>query len=354
MKKNKAYIGIDAHARNCVVGWRDESGEFVSKVQFETSEIALIKAIEEIPTTHKKATVEESTLAGWVARTLRSHVDEMIVCDPQRNRSITQAVLKNDDRDVEELARLLWLGQLHGVYHPQNDSRAVFKALVQQYLELRREQVRLKQQLKAKYHLWGITQISGSEIYSKTKRNTYLDQIKDDSVKRQINRIYDLHDEACRLQKDTFKEIVARGRQYPEIAEFTKMPGVGDVGAHVFDAIVQTPDRFETKSKLWRYCQLAVIDRSSDGKQLGRRRLDSRGNPELKAMSYIAWMASFHAKKGNEVQRFYQASLERTKDRTHARLNTQRKIIATMWAIWKNKEEYRPERFINSADTSEH
>lgn len=348
--KSKAHIGIDAHARNCVVGWRDGRGVFQGKIHFETSEKGLIKAIDAIPAACKVATVEESTLAGWVARTLRSRVEEMVVCDPHRNKSVSQAVKKDDDRDVEELSRLLWLGQLHGVYHPQDDDRAVFKALVQQYLDLRREQVKLKQQLKAKYHLWGITQIDGRDVYSEAGRKEYLDRLTDDSIRRQINRIYQLHDEAVRLMKDNFKEIVARGRRYPEIAEFTKMPGVGDVGAHVFDAFIQTPDRFETKAKLWRYCQLAVTDRSSDGKQLGCRRLDNHGNPELKAMSYMAWMASFHGNKGNEVQRFFQGSLNRTKNRTHARLNTQRKIVATMWAVWKNKEEYKPERFLSPAD----
>jgi transposase len=353
MKKSKAYIGVDAHARNCVVGWRDGKGVFRGKVHHATSEVELVKAIEAIPATYKAATVEESTLAGWVARTLRSRVDEMVVCDPHRNKSISQAVRKDDDRDVEELSRLLWLGQLHGVYHPQDDNRAVFKALVQQYLELRREQVKFKQQLKAKFHLWGITQVAGRSVYSEAGRKAYLERLKDDSVRRQMTRLYQLHDETVRLQKDTFKEVIARGRRYPEIAEFTKMPGVGDVGAHVFDAIVQTPDRFESKAKLWRYCRLAVTDRSSDGKPLGRRRLDSHGNPELKAMSYMAWMASFRAKKGNEIQHFYRASLERTKDRTHARLNTQRKIVATMWAVWKNKEAYKPERFLSPADASD-
>lgn len=348
--KSKAYIGIDAHARNCVIGWRNGRGIFQGKVHHETSEMELIKAVGAIPATYKVATVEESTLAGWVARTLRDQVAEMVVCDPQRNKSISQAVKKDDDRDVEELSRLLWMGQLHGVYHPQDDNRAVFKALVQQYLDLRREQVKLKQQVKAKFHLWGITQIDGRDIYSEAGRKAYLNSLKDDSVRRQMTRLYELHDEAVRLQKDTFKEMVARGRRYPEISEFIKMPGVGDVGAHVFDAIIQTPDRFESKSKVWRYCQLAVTEHSSDGKPLGRRRLDSHGNPELKSMSYMAWMSSLRTKKGNEVQRFYHASLDRTKDRTHARLNTQRKIVATLWAIWKNKEAYKPDRFLSPAD----
>lgn len=348
--ESKAYIGIDAHARNCVIGWRDHKGGYQGQVHRVTSEDALVEAIHDISAKHKVATVEESTLAGWIARTLRAHVDEMVVCSPQRNPTIWQAVHKDDDHDVEELSRLLWQGQLHGIYHPQDDSRAIFKVLMRQYLDLRDEQVKLKQQLKSKYHLWGITPVDGYQVYSPTGRTMYLDRIRDVSVQRQLNRIYELLDVASRLQKDTFKEIVARGRQYPEIAEFTKIPGVGEVGAHLFDAFIQTPDRFATASKLWRYCQLAVVDRTSDNKPLGYRRLDRHGNPELKSMSYMAWMGSFRGNKGNEVQRFYRASLERTHDKTHARLNTQRKIVLTMWVIWKKKEEYRPERFLTPAD----
>lgn len=81
--------------------------------------------------------------------------------------------------------------------------------------------------------------------------------------------------------------------------------------------------------------------------------MDRQGNPELKALSYWAWRGALQTKNHNEVKRFYRASLRRTQDKTHARLNTQRKIIATMWALWKRGEPYRPERFLSPADAVE-
>lgn len=353
MSKSKAYIAIDVHARNCVTGWRNGRGVFQGKEHHETSEMELTKAITGIPADYKLVTVEESTLASWVARTLRPSVGEVVICDPRHNKSIQGDAHKSDDRDVEELSRLLWLGQLKGIYRPQEDDRAVFKTLVQQYLDLRDQQVSLKLRLKAKFHLWGITQVDGTRVYSPDRRGEYLAAIHDDSVRRQMNRLYALLDEAVRLEADAFKEVVARGRRYREIAEFAKVPGVGPVGAHVFDAFIQTPDRFESVSKVWRYCQLAVTDRSSDNKPLGFRRLDKHGNPELKAMSYWSWKGALHTRHDNEVKRFYYASLARTHNNTHARLNTQRKIVATLWTIWKKKEDYRPERFLSPADASE-
>ena len=40
----------------------------------------------------------------------------------------------------------------------------------------------------------------------------------------------------------------------------------------------------------------------------------------------------------NEVSRFYEASLAHTGyNVTRARLNTQRKILAVLWSIWKRR-----------------
>ncbi|MFC1811882.1 hypothetical protein ACFL03_04265 [Thermodesulfobacteriota bacterium] len=55
------------------------------------------------------------------------------------------------------------------------------------------------------------------------------------------------------------------------------------------------------------------------------------------------------AMKGdNEVKRFYLDSLQRTHNRKHARLNTQRKILAVIYSIWKKGAAYQPELFAGS------
>ena len=54
------------------------------------------------------------------------------------------------------------------------------------------------------------------------------------------------------------------------------------------------------------------------------------------------------AMKGdNEVKRFYLKSLQTTHNHTHARLNTQRKILAVMLSIWKKGQAYRAELFLD-------
>lgn len=169
------------------------------------------------------------------------------------------------------------------------------------------------------------------------------------AIARQLERLYEVLDVTARQKKEAQTEMCRLGRRYPEIREFQKIPGVGQVIAHVFDAYIQTPDRFASKQKLWRYCKLGIKNHESGGRRISGEHLDKAGHGELKAHSCYAFRAAMRIKKDNEVRRFYEASLGRTGSRVHARLNTQRKIILTIWTIWRKKLTYNPEKFIGSA-----
>jgi transposase len=204
----------------------------------------------------------------------------------------------------------------------------------------------LKQKIKAMYRHWGVIDVSGEAVYSAVKRHDYLDQVKHLNIKNQLNHLYSIMDETESMQNKAQKAMIALGRKYKEIKEFKKIPGIGDISAHTFDALIQTPDRFANIRKLWRYCRMAVTERSSDGKPLGYKRLDRSGISEIKALIYRAWMSALNG--DNEVKEFYSNSLQRTHSRVHARLNTQRKIIAVMYGLWKSGESYNPELFLGS------
>ncbi len=139
--------------------------------------------------------------------------------------------------------------------------------------------------------------------------------------------------------------MVELGQRYPEIAQFQRIPGIGVVGAHVFRAFIQTPHRFATKQKLWSDCQLGIRERSSAGKSLSYQRLDRSGSGELKAMSYRCWQSALQTTAPNEASQFYDASLDRTRNQTRARLNPQRNILMVLWTIWKNHVDDKPTRF---------
>src|SRR4029453_4982051 len=159
-------------------------------------------------------------------------------------------------------------------------------------------------------------------------------------------RLYKQHDQAIEEGKDTLKEIKRVGGNFWEVQGFQRIPGGGPMAAPVFSAIIEQPARFGNKHQLWKYSQLGITDRSSDNKPLGYQRLDRRGNRELKNLSYHAWRTACKSTTGpNAIKSFYQQSRQRTGSVRHARLNTQRKILETMWLMWLRPKCFDPEKF---------
>ena len=344
-----AYLAIDVHAAHCVLGDMDFDGTFLGNRRFPTSERHISEALKAVKAKEKYLAVEESNLAYWVAQVASPYVTEVISSDPRENALIYRSANKRDKVDTHRLCRLLRLGELSRVYHPENDDRAIFKAAVQHYIDLRDQQVALKNKIKAMYRHWGVIEVTGQAVYG-SSRDDYLQRVKHLHIRNQLHRLYCLMDETESMQKRALKAMKQLGRKYAEIKEFEKIPGIGEILAHIFDAFIQTPHRFANKRKLWRYCRLGITDRSSDGKPLGFKRLDKSGLSELKASSYRAWLCAMGS--DNEVRRFYSRSLRQTFSHVHARLNTQRKIIAVIYGMWKRGDAYRPQLFLDSPQMS--
>lgn len=344
-----AYLSMDVHARNCVMGDMNGSGDFLGNRSFNTCENNIIKALKAIGAKKKYLVMEAGPLSNWAAQVANDHVTEAFISDPRENALIYNSSRKHDEVDTKKLCRLLRLGEFKAVYRPENDQRAIFKAAAQHYLDLRNQLTALKHKIKAMYRQWGVIDVFTDSVYSGRGRDKFLKRINHRPIYLQLKRLYALLDTTATMKQAAQSAMQSLGRSYPEIKEFEKIPGMGPIGAHTFDAYIQTPHRFEKTSRLWRYCRLGVTDRSSDGKPLGYKRLDKSGIGELKALSYRAFISAM--KSDNEVKHFYLNSLKRSHDRKHARLNTQRKILSVMLSIWKKGAAYRAELFLDPSIT---
>jgi len=346
-----AYIGLDLHASTSVFGVIDSNGTKCLHEHLPTNPKRLNQWLGELPARHRFLAIEEGPLTQWISWQLVDQVDELIVCDPKENFLISRSSKKNDVLDAVRLARLLRLGELHPVWHPsQKNDRALFAAAGAHYLAMRREQVRLKQKIKSTFRRWGVLDVAGEKIYSSKGRQDYLKQIEDEVIYDQLSSYYTMMDKAEHAQKQARKRLLAAGQalagDYDEITEFQKMPGIGPIGANLFSAIVQTPHRFESASRLWRWSGLGITDRSSSGKPLGYQRLDPNGRTDMKDISYRAWKAGARqTTEMNEVKRFYEKSLVNSNTATNARLNTQRKILKVLYTIWRKQVRYNPDLF---------
>jgi transposase len=338
----RTYVGLDVGSSTCHVAALDSEGRSVRNLQFPTSEAKLVTAIAGLPG-EVHVHLEASELAGWIRRILTGRVARVVISHATTNAWIAKDPLKRDSVDAFKLAELLRLGRVHEVYYPDEAHRAVFKQLMQHYDDVVAQQVRLKLKIKARLRTHGVI-VRGKAVYSPCGRAGAMAQVGSPAARQVLEQLYTLLDATIATQREALTLLRRHARQYPEIERFQAVPGVGLIGAARFSAYIQTPHRFSSKRKLWRYCRLGITDRSSDGKRRGPQRLDRTGHGRLKELTRKAVIAALHTRSDNAFKRAYRQTLDRTHNAIHARLTTQRKILAVLRAMWKGGREYQDDR----------
>ena len=76
----------------------------------------------------------------------------------------------------------------------------------------------------------------------------------------------------------------------------------------------------------------------------GRPPYDPAALLKLYLYGYRAFLQATKRRSG-PLWDFYQASLRQTKSPTHARLNTQRKILLVLWTLWLKGQDFDPNQF---------
>jgi hypothetical protein len=159
-------------------------------------------------------TLEEGPLAFWTARALDEVVDRTVVCDPRENSLISQSAHKDDVADARALARLLRLGEVKEVYQPENDRRALFKQAAGHYTDLRDQQRGLKQKIKARLKRWGHWRIPSAEVYSKSGRTAYLEELSHERIRAQVESLFRLLDQTHAEKQEAHEQLIELGRPY--------------------------------------------------------------------------------------------------------------------------------------------
>ena len=271
----KTAVGLDVGSSTCHLVALDPEGRMLRNVKFTTSEAKLISAVAGLPG-EVHVHFEASELAGWVRSVLQGRVARIVVSHAKANAWSANDPLKCDRRDAFKLAELLRLGRVHEVYYPEDESRRLFKCLVQHYDDVTDQETRLKLKIKARLRAQGII-VKSRGVYGPRGRLLALPQLQAPVARQMIEQLYAVLDHTLQTQHEALALLRRQARQYPEVQRFQTVPGVGLIGAARFSAYIQTPHRFSSKRKLWRYCRLGITERSSDGKLLGRKRLDHAG-----------------------------------------------------------------------------
>jgi len=348
MKCDK-YMGMDVHQATTVVAVLDSEGRVILETIVATEAAAIIRLVQSL-SGPLHVTFEETTQAAWLYDVVRTFVAEVIVCDPRRNKLLSEGS-KGDKPDARKLADLLRTGMLRTVYHGHDATRKL-KELVRGYETLSIDTQRVMVRIKAIYRGRGI-QTPGRGVYQPQQREQWLQRLSEPGVRQRVGWLYEQLDQLRPLRRQAKQAMLAEGRRHRAVRLLQTIPQLGAIRSTLILATVDTPHRFRTRQQLWSYSGLAVVTHMSSEyeikeghvvrsrKPMATRGLNRNCNRRLK---HIFISAATGGSQTEPYRRYLQGLEKKGIRKEMARLTLARKIAAVALRIWKKGETFDPKK----------
>jgi transposase len=322
----------------------EQRKKIVARYSIPTSIAAIRELLRSIPG-KKELAFEEGSLAHWLWRNLRQDVDRLIVCDPRRNAYIAKDGDKDDPIDAGKLAELLRGGYLREVYHSEDERQVTLKRWVGLYHDRVHEAVRQINKLRGCCRHYGIRP-PGVVLRDVVRRQDWLAGLSDRDLQAQLMMLWPGLDATQEQVRICRREIRRLAKAYSMIPYWQALPGVGLIRAVTLYAYLDTPWRFRSSSKLWKYCGVG-LERASSGKdrwgkpKKGRLQLAWQVNKRLKDAVMGAAFSAIRQGK-NPFAEQYERLVRNGLTPANARHTVARKMLSVMWGMWKTDHPFDP------------
>ena len=323
---NEHYIAIDWSQQNMAIARMTGRSEKVTTFE-GPSDVRGIQAYLKGLAGSKTLTVEESTGSQWLYTELKPYVDKMIVCDPYRNRLLSEGA-KNDKIDSIKLVQLLKGGMLKEVFH-NGDDFIYLRRMASGYDDLVEAGVRLKNQRSALFRGRGAKAgaLSVDEFHE-----------AEGFVVRQLESMIDGYE---LRKKDYEKEFHRLSKKYQGIGHLKSLSGIADIHAVQIAARVVDARRFPSSGHFLSYCGLVKHEKISGGKSYGKR--NSRYCRPLKRVFKLAAYSVIQERCNNPMRSFYQMLIDKKRLPDHVARNAiARRIAVLAYGILKSGKKFNP------------
>ena len=273
---------------------------------------------------HKVLTFEETTTAHWLYLELHEFVDRIIICDPVRNRLLSEGP-KTDKIDARKLCLLLRSGLLKEVFHTLEQDHNLRK-FISAYEDVVKMGVRLLNQRAALYRAYGCS--AGSALTEPTAK------VIDEHLASGIN----WYEETKASYEALFRQLL---RTDHRIRRQTDLPGIACIGAVKIVARVIDARRFADKRHYLSYCGLVKHQRVSGQRLYGYRR--PRFDRTLKAVYKTAALNALM--RPNPMREYYDHLRSKGIPEHHARHAVARRIATISYGMLKTATMYEPYRW---------
>ena len=335
------YIAFDVHCAFTEVAVVTGSGQQTKRLQCETRIPALTEVLEAVPRP-RRLTLEEGALADWLYRNLKPHVDELLVCEPRRNRLISQEGEKDDPLDAGKLAQLYRGGYLKAVHHPESLERSILKQHVALYHDRVRQRVREANRIIGFVRHHGVI-VTEAAFADPQDRELLLAQLpKSKLLRADLVLLWRGYDMAVKQEADMDERLTREARRHDPVRRFQDLPGYGWIRSVTFFVYVDSPGRFASKEALWKYCGIG-LERRHSGEGPVWLRVPRYANKRLKCTVLGGAKTAIHQGKNPFADLYQRWTQEGGISIPNARRNVARSQVATLWGMWKNGSEYHPQ-----------
>lgn len=334
------FIAMDTHVSFSEIAVVASNGKIRSRTQCATAIPPLVEVIEQVPRP-RKLTFEEGPLADWLARNLKEHVDELLVCEPRRNRLIAKDADKDDPLDAEKLAQLYRGGYLKQVHQAGSLERSLLKQHVGFYHARVRERVRQGNQLVAGLRRHGVFTSVAKLMDSQERRQLWKELPASPVLRADLQRVWRVYELLLEQEAEIHSDLVRLARREEPVRRFCELPGVGWIRAITFYVYLDTPWRFAKKTALWRYCGIGLKRRHS-GRGPVRQELDHAGHRQLKNVLLGAAKSAVASADSPFADKYRYWVLQEGMHPSTARRNVARGLATILWSLWKTGGRYDP------------
>lgn len=325
------YIAVDWSITIMAIARMTRKSDRIAVVEVPAS-LAELKAYLKNLEGTKIMTIEETTPSHWLYVELKDFVDRLIICDPFRNRLLSEGA-KSDKIDASKLVRLLKANLLKEVFH-SDDQLLDLRHLVSAYEDLVKSGVRVKNQ---RYSLLRACGRSGEENIDHQLPKT-SDQWILSSMERQI--------ESYEKEKEAYERaFITLKKKHPEIRHQDSLPGIGPIGAVKIVSHVVTPERFPDAGHFLSYSGLIKLEKKSGLISYGRK--NSRYCRPLKSVYKSAALATLRG--DNEFNDYYESLIQKGYADYNARHKVARRLAVLSWGIFKSHKKYQRRHYVKGA-----
>src|SRR4051812_24397293 len=328
-------IGLDVHRDFCEVAICEADGRVRRGRRVATTPGALRAFAEQLGPRDRVA-MEATGNALQISRTIRPHVEDVIVANTRRLAAIADAKNKTDRRDARTIAQLLHAGLLEDCWQPDETIRALRRRTTRR-AKLVRHRTRFKNEVLAVLHRNLKPRPPMSDAFGVAGREwlarLWLPVDERDTVNAALRQIDFLTEEIATLERDLACFVL----NSEPARRLMTVPGVGMTTATVFLAATGDIARFPDARRLVGYLGLDPRVRQSGNSPAHTGRISKEGASEVRHVLVEAALTA--VRSPGPLKGFYERVRSR---RGHqiAIVATARKMAILFWHLLTTERDY--------------